>query len=171
MRTIDCPIVFLDFDDVITVNETYSGYDVIAPNPPSDLFERLFHLPALEVLQAIIDEHHPRFVLTTSWLRFLTKKGFETVLHRAGLGRVAMHEHWAAPEDRGKTRCHAIERWLVAHHQGEAFLILDDVQSGTGLSGSRLDRAARVVLCDVDVGLHCGHLATVRSALTRRVYG
>lgn len=50
---------------------------------------------------------------------------------------------------------------------GERFVVLDDAVSGTGLEGSALDMQGRLILCDVDVGLHAGHLPKVRRALAR----
>jgi hypothetical protein len=64
-------LLFLDFDDVICLNKPYGGYDVAAPDKPADLYERLWHAPALSLLRDVIQEHQPQVVLTTSWLRFL----------------------------------------------------------------------------------------------------
>ena len=47
------PIIFLDFDDVICLNKHYGGYDVFAPDPPDELWQQLFHPPAIAVLQAL----------------------------------------------------------------------------------------------------------------------
>lgn len=46
--------------------------------------------------------------------------------------------------------------------------MLDDELSGTGLRDSKLDRAGCVVLCERDIGLHQGHLQSVRRALRGR---
>ena len=74
------PIIFLDFDDVICLNAPYGGYDVCAPDPPEDLWSKLFHPPAVAVLRVLVDEFDPRFVLTTSWLRLLDRSGFDGLL-------------------------------------------------------------------------------------------
>jgi hypothetical protein len=77
----------------------------------------------------------------------------------------ALHTAWEAPPTLGDTRHDAILRWLNAHYEGQSFVVLDDVTSGTGLRGSSLDKAGCVVLCEQDVGLHEGHLPLVRLAL------
>jgi hypothetical protein len=161
------PLLFLDFDDVICINSTYGGYDVFAPDPPADLCEKLWHPPAIQTLLAIIDEHRPAVVITTSWLRLMDRAGFEELFRRTGLHAVAdsLHPAWEAPPGTG-TRLDAIERWLAAHHAGEPLVVLDDKWSGTGLPGSWLDRAGCVVLCTVCIGLHAGHLPAVRAALS-----
>lgn len=160
-------LCFLDFDDVLCLNRVYGGYDVFQPNHPADLFEKLFHPPAVEILRLIAEEHQPKFVITTSWLRFMEREGFEALFHKTGLPFVAeaLHEHWEAPPDRGMTRCQAIEQWLKKHHAGEAYVVLDDTFSGTGLKGSLMDKQKRVVLCKCDVGLTSTHLSQVRRAL------
>lgn len=162
------PLVFLDFDDVICINSVYGGYDVLAPNPPADIWEKLFHPPAVQTLLTIIEVHQPWVVITTSWLRFMDRPAVETILSRAGLAPVAAALHplaWDAEQLHGTTRFDAIARWLEKHHQGEPLVVLDDEASGTGLRGSKLYKAGRVVLCEVGVGLHIGHLAAVAKAL------
>lgn len=163
------PLVFLDFDDVICLNQRYGGYDVFSPDPPEELWGDLFHLPAVELLRAITQEFDPRFVVTTSWLRLIERDGFDRIFRKTGLDFVGcrLHSSWQAPQDRGMTRHAAIKRWLAAHHLGEPFVVLDDEWSGTGFAGSRMQKQGRVVLCQVDVGLHAGHLDSLRAALRR----
>ena len=164
------PLVFLDLDDVICINSPYGGYDVFAPDRPVDLWERLFHKPAVHTLLQIIDEFNPHFVLTTSWLRLMDREGFEELFHRTGLEKVARSLHpvaWDAPQVRGETRLEAIEAWLATHGRREPFVVLDDELSGTGLRGSLLDEAGSIVLCEVNVGLTSAHLQRVRRALSR----
>lgn len=164
------PTLFLDFDDVFCLNNPYGGYDVAAPNPPADLWSRLFHEPAVSVLKAIVDQSKPRIVITTSWLRIFDKEGFDLLLDRAGLQWMleALHEQWEAPPMLGDNRLQAIERWLSKHHSGEPFVVLDDDYSGIGLARSRLDRQGRVVLCMKDVGLKPEHLALALAALSKK---
>lgn len=164
------PILFLDFDDVICINSVYGGYDVMAPDPPADLWEKLFHPPAVATLLQIVEEHRPQVVITTSWLRFLTRESLETILRKTALGPVAdaLHHEWKAPQDDGRDRLLAIEKWLQAHYRGEPLVILDDEASGTGLRGSTLDKAGCVILCRENVGLHQGHLPKVALALSNK---
>ena len=71
------PLVFLDFDDVICINKPYGGHDVLRSeaNVPNDLWERLWHPPAVATLRAIFEEFAPQVVITSSWLRFLDRDG------------------------------------------------------------------------------------------------
>ncbi len=89
------PTLFLDFDDVLVLNRPYGGYDVVAPNPPPDLWERLFHRPAVDVLQDVLHEFSPSVVISTSWLRFLDREGFLTLFAKTGLRAVAESLHGA----------------------------------------------------------------------------
>src|SRR5436189_197988 len=76
---------------------------------------------------------------------------------------VCLHEKWETPNRLWSTdRIEEIESWLHRYHQGEPFLVLDDDYSGTSLTGIDEDikhpLAARVVLCNVGVGLTIKHL-------------
>jgi hypothetical protein len=160
----------LDLDDVLCLNNPYGGNDVrqaAANNAPPDLWQRLFHPTARDVLLQVLQEHQPTVVLTTSWLRFMQKQGFEAVFKRTGLELVSagFHETWEAPQPYGQTRRQAIELWLSKHHAGEPFVVLDDQDSGTGLKGSKLHKAGRVILCEVGIGLQETHLPTIQIAL------
>lgn len=161
-------IVFLDIDDVICINSIYGGYDVFAPNPPADLYEHLFHPPAVEVLQSVMARFMPSVVLTTSWLRMLDREGFYSLFRNTGLGLVAdaLHEHYQAPTPPGGSRLQAIEEWLSRHHRGEPFAVLDDELSGSGLSGSALDAKGRVIWCQLNVGLEPSHYPMISKALS-----
>ena len=163
------PLLFLDFDDVIVLNlpGQFGGYDVIAPNPPPELWSQLFHAPATQVLEEVLAEHDARVVITTSWLRFMMWDGFERLFTMAGLEGLSdrLDDAWEAPQNRGETRAQAIERWLAAHHRGEPYVILDDELSGTGLSRSMHEQRGRLVLCKEGVGLHRGHLPAIHAAL------
>ena len=99
----------------------------------------------------------------------MTREGFERLFTMAGLEVLdeSLHDAWEAPQNRGETRAQAIDRWLAAYHGGEPSVILDDELSGTGLSRSVHEKRGRLVLCIEDVGLHRGHLALIRDALTK----
>lgn len=161
------PLIFLDLDDVLCLNDPYGGYDVVTRPYPEDLWQKLFSSCATSVLLEAVREHRPRFVLTTSWLMFLERAGFESLFRATGLTAVAdcLHESWEAPQDRGMSRLQAIERWLRRFSRGEPFVVLDDSFSGTGLIGSRIQKARRLVLCEIGVGLHSSHLAAIHRAL------
>lgn len=160
-------LVFLDFDDVLCLNKPYGGYDVANPNRPADLWRQLFHPPAVAVLREVALTYDPRFVLTTSWLRFLELASLDSVLRKAGLAVVAdrLHPHGEVLANRGQSRHAAIAGWLSVHHNAEPFVVLDDSLSGTGLEGSDFDLSGRLVLCEVNVGLQASHLPIIARAL------
>jgi hypothetical protein len=94
------------------------GNDVrqaVGSHAPPDLWQRLFHPTASAVLLQVLQEHQPAVVLTTSWLRFMEKQGFEEVFKRTELESVStgFHEAWEAPQQYGQTR------WLSKNHAGE----------------------------------------------------
>lgn len=161
------PLLFLDFDDVICLNRPYGGYDLAAPDKPTDLYERLWHAPALGLLRTVIHEHRPEVVLTTSWLRFLVLEDAKVLFHRTGAPWLAeaLHPAGEALPQPGWTRLQAIDAWLEQHRAEQPYAILDDALSGTGLAGSFHDRAGRLVLCEVEVGLVPAHLEQLRRAL------
>lgn len=121
----------------------------------------------MQTLLTIVIESQPHVIVTTSWLRLMDKDGFLSLFQRTGLGAVAdaLHARWEAPQNSLPTRLHAIEQWLNANYKGESLVVLDDSVSGTGLRGSRLEKAGCVVLCEGGVGLHAGHLPAIRKAL------
>ena len=161
------PLLFLDLDDIICLNDPYGGYDVLVPTRPTDLYERLFDARAVEVLVAVIAELNPQVVLTTSWVRWMDRQAFEALFLATGMQVVAeaLHRAWEAPQDSRMMREAAIERWLAEHGNGESFAVLDDDRSGTGLRGSPMDQAGHVVLCEVNVGLRVDHLPAIRAAI------
>lgn len=171
IKTPGRPLVFLDFDDVICINKPYGGHDVLRSEAhvPTDLWERLWHPPAVATLKAIFEEFAPQVIITSSWLRFLDRAGVDSLFVKTGLDMVssALHPAWEAPQNHWATRLHAIETWLGNHYDGQSVVVLDDVQSGTGLRGSRLDRVGCVILCEADAGLHQGHLPAIRNACGR----
>lgn len=150
------PLLFLDFDDVICVNNPYGGYDVfLSPSErPADLWELLFAEEPKRLMLEIAREFSPRIVITTSWLRLLDRPGFESLFRLTGLAELVtlMHPAWDAPQARGATRWRAIQTWLEAHYEGEPVVVVDDELSGTGLAESPLHRVGRVVICKVGVG-------------------
>lgn len=165
---LDCrPTLLLDIDDVIVLHrgaEFDKGrIDEISP----EACQRLIHPPAGQALSKLVDELSPRIVVTSAWVRFTSRSAMERLLRLAGYEQVArsLHNTWSASRLGRSTRLESISDWLVANHLGEPFCILDDGDSGASLRGSSHDQARRVLLCEVGVGLHMGHLPFVRSAL------
>lgn len=163
------PLLFLDFDDVVCLNSPYGGYDVMTQPWPEDLFDKLWHPRAMAVLQAIVSVFSPQVVVTSSWLRFMPLSSIAALLRRSGAAWLAeaLHPAGEALQAAGQTRAQAIDDWLLTNHQGQAYVVLDDPRSGTGLAGSLHDRQGRLVLCDVDVGLLSEHSTKIRSALSK----
>lgn len=168
--TLTRPVLFLDFDDVICLNNTCGGYDAIhalarvAKEPGlrfddfQDLWEQLFDANARDYLRAIHEEFTPWYVLTTSWWWLMEKDALVEVLSQCRLQFVAdnLHSHWATPKrTRPDVRAAEISDWLAQEAEfADSWVVLDDELSGTGLA----DWAAQshtpfVVLCKENVGL------------------
>ena len=162
------PIIFLDMDDTVCLNAPFGFFDVLSPDPPPDVWERLFDPGAVEILRTVVDEYDPSVVFTTSWLRFFDSRELENLLSRTAMAFVTgrLHAFPEAPHLRRRTRADAIATWLSDHHKGEPFVILDDHWSGTGLAGSDWGCSGRVVLCEIGVGLTEAHLPDIRRALS-----
>lgn len=128
---------------------------------------QLIHPPAGQALSALVQELHPRLVVTSNWTRFTSKNDFKRLLQLAGYSSVAesLHDKWSTIRRPGATRLQAVDEWLAENHGGEPFFLIDDEDSGAALRGSRHDKAGRVLLCDVGVGLHLGHVPQILSAL------
>lgn len=171
------PTLFLDIDDTLCLNGPLTGNDALQALRAtatdaealgqSEFWSSLFHRLSVEVLDHVMRAHRPRVVITSSWLLHFDDQMLKAVFHRTGLSSVAesFHDHWDAQQDRGMTRLAAITRWLDNHHGGEPIAIIDDIESGTGPRGSRLDRAGCVILCAPNVGLRAQHLPAIRTAL------
>lgn len=179
------PLLFLDFDDVICLNRTCGGYDAIhavarAAKEPGlswddfqELWEQLFDADAGRYLKSLHDEFSPRYVLTTSWWWLLEKDALVEILQRCGLGFVAdnLHEEWATPKQmHPNKRVREINFWRRKHPElDEAWVILDDELSGTGLSRLQMKPyRSYIVLCKEGVGLTEVEFNRLRSALLLR---
>ncbi len=165
------PLIALDLDDTICLNNPYGGYDVMQPIWPSDLATRLWHPPALDVLRPIVAELNPQIVITSSWLRVMELAAIDNLFRVTGAAWLAdvLHPEGEPVQNSGWTRVMAIEDWLARHHRGEPYVVIDDPLSGTGLEGSRHDVAGRLVLCEVNVGLLPVHGVRIRNALTQPI--
>ena len=165
-------LLFLDLDGVICLGSPYGWHEVSSDDePPRDLYQRLWHPPAVMTLLAVMAEFSPRVVMTTSWTSLLDREDFARLFRRTGLDAVADAFHpkeWRAAPLPGETRNASIERWLRRNRQWLARkVVLDDRFSGTGLQGSQLDRSGCVVFCERSVGLQPSDLEKIRTALRR----
>lgn len=163
-----CPIIFLDMDDVLVLNRTaaFDKHRVHELEP--EVCQQLIHPPAGLALTELLQEFTAKIVVTSHWMRFTSRAAFERLLRLAGYEQIALslHDAWSAPRGSAVTRVEVIDDWLAEHHRGEPYVVIDDQASGASLVGSVHDRARRVLLCSVGVGLHRGHLPFIHEALT-----
>jgi hypothetical protein len=161
------PVLFMDIDDVLILDRGVSFDKNRVGELTAEVCMQLIHPPAGQALSALVEELHPRLVVTSNWTRFTSKRAFERLFRLAGYGLVAksLHDEWSTIRRPGATRLQAVDEWLAANHSGEPFFIIDDQASGAALRGSRHDQAGRVLLCDVGKGLHRGHVPQIRTAL------
>jgi len=159
-------LIFTDMDDVLVTQRTVDFDKHSLEGLTDELCQRLLHPPALDVLSQLVEEG-ARIVITSTWTRFMPREGFERLFEGAGYPQIgrALHEHWQAAWVKGRSRLDTIDAWLAANHRNEAFCIIDDTDSGSGLLGSKHHRAGRVVMCRPGIGLHAGHLPAIRAAL------
>ena len=175
------PIVFLDLDDVLCLNEHVGGLDALDALrgkrlDASFVFRHLWSARAVAILRGI----HVRFggrlryVISSSWRRYYTRPQIIEVMHRSGLEFVGwcleVSERWATPVMPTQTRAHEVLAWLREHHRGEPFVVVDDLYSGAELRtyagpGSELLRG-RVVLCEEWCGLWPSHYPRIVAALS-----
>ena len=117
-------IVFTDVDDVLVLKRTVD-FDKHAPRWSKDICRRLLHPPAMQVLTSLT-ENGARIVITSNWVRFLDRAGFQHLFQGggyAGIGR-ALHVAWQAPPVPTGSRLDAINAWLAHHHIGEPLRFL-----------------------------------------------
>lgn len=160
------PVLFIDIDDVLCLARPYGLYEVGLTERPADLWERLLHPPAVEVLQLVVRKHRPCAVITSSWSRFLSRAQFEEMFRETGLCGLELHAYWRTRHV-GMSREQAISAWLRCHGLGRGYAILDDTGSGIGLAESSHALEDRVVMCEIGVGLNATHLTQLDRALGR----
>ena len=181
-RSDGLPIVFLDIDDVLCVNDPYGGSDVLDAlqgrhAEPDRVLREVFATQAMRVLESLHAEMsgNLRYVISSSWRRAFSREQIEHIFATAGLGFVvaSLHEQWETPRKLWPAeRIEEIQSWLRQYHRGEPFVVLDDEYSGGSLVGVCDDRnhplGERVVLCTLDIGLTAEHLPIILSALRRK---
>lgn len=177
----DWPLVFLDLDDVVAVNEHYGGLDALdairGKRIDADLvFERLWSPMAREILVDLHARHQGRlrWVISSTWRLNFTRAQLREVMRRSGLACVAdgiePKERWSTPHFPELTRCHEVLDWLRNHHRGEPYVILDDVyswgRSAYIAPGVEVPRT-RLVLCEEWIGLQLRHWPRIVAALSK----
>lgn len=160
-------ILFLDFDEVIALGTPYGGHHLLLRPQPADLHHHLWHPPALAALLFVVAEAKPAIVLTTTWLRFLDLASARQLFQRTNAALLAeqLHPFGEAPQTVGQTRLQAIDAWMKVHGQPKHYAILDDVESGTGLVGSRHAAAGRLFLCELGHGFRPEQVPSVLKVL------
>ena len=175
------PIVFLDIDDVLCLNNPYGGSDALEAlngrHADADtVLREIFAAGPKRVLESLHERMggRLRYVISSSWRQAFSRQQIEHVFRSAHIGFVAasLHAKWETPgSSRTMGRIEEIESWLRDHHQGEPFVVVDDDYSCTTLArideGSTHALAERVVLCTVGVGLTAEHLPIIVDALRR----
>ena len=175
------PIVFLDIDDVLCLNDPYGGSDALEAvkgrhADPDTVLREIFAAEPKRVLESVHEQMggRLRYVISSSWRQAFSREQIERVFRSAHIGFVAagLHEQWETPSSlRVMGRIEEIESWLRRHHQGEPLVVIDDDYSCTTLAGidegSMHPLSERVVLCTVGVGLAAEHLPIIVDALRR----
>ena len=184
-----CPIVFLDIDDVLCMSSPYGGFAAIAAvngqhANPAAVFRQLFAAGAVKALKRVHEEMDARirYVVSSTWRESFGREQLEVVFRQSGLGFVAdglvEGAAWRTPvKFRLHQRVDEIAQWLIQHHRGEPFVIVDDTHSGASLLRALKVRpgvkahpfAGRVVLCQEYVGLTDAHVPAIVDALRRDV--
>jgi hypothetical protein len=173
------PILFLDIDDVLCLNDKYGGYDVIEAvhgrhKSADAVFRHIFSRRACDALAHIHDamQARLRYVISSTWREVFDRDQLCDVFRRGGLGFVAssLHEEWCTPiNEHRAVRSDEIAQWLDRHLRGEPFAIVDDTFSGfsiePALTNSSHRFAGRIVLCQERVGLLPEHIDPLLNAL------
>ncbi len=179
-------VLFLDFDDVICLNNPFGGYDALTVlaaaaregtplSAKDELWDKLFDTQAVAHLRLVHDEFSPRYVLSTSWRWFFDQGLLEKTLELGGLGFVAqsLHRDWTTPQiSRRAHRAVEINGWLEQHPEvAHSWVVLDDGLSGTGFDTWTHERRQFVVLCQEGVGFQKDELQRLRRAFVLRGLG
>jgi hypothetical protein len=173
------PILFLDIDDVLCLNDKYGGYDVIDAlkgrhRSAEAVFRDVFSHAACDTLKQIHDamEGSVRYVISSTWREKFDREQLGDVFRRCGCDFIAasIHEAWRTPVNKpAGERGNDIAQWLDRHLRGEPFAIVDDTYSGLSLQPALTDPshpfAGRVVLCQERVGLLPEHIEPLLNGL------
>lgn len=181
MRSHRPTVIFLDFDDVICLNDPYGGYDAkraLAQQDSSqnqhnfEIWSKLFDAKAKANLRAINEEFSPQYVLSTSWVGIFEKYEIVEVLKRTGLDFVVegMHQTWATPKNSPRgMRSVEISNWLRLHPEfANSWVVVDDKLSGSGFKHWSRESLSKVILCQEGVGLQEPEVAKLKTVLMRR---
>jgi hypothetical protein len=149
------PLVFLDMDDVLCLDDVHHSGQMLKileqriPDYP-EMWERLVDAGAAENLRQLHAEFKPTYVISSSWATYLDREQMSEALTRTQLQFVVenLHGEWRTPRALSSSRRDEIEWWLDAHREpSQPFIIIDDSWSGTRLAYSPLALNGHVILC------------------------
>lgn len=167
------PIVFLDMDDVLCLNERYTSMQMVQRFQNNDLdcpamWLNLLNADATANLRSLNQEFAPLYVVSSSWVIHLNPSQMCELFRRTGLYIVLenLHEYWQTPRALSSSRRDEVDWWLLEHREpGQPFVVLDDTSSGWSLAHSPLDHDGHVVLCKVKQGFTIEKLNEARRLL------
>jgi hypothetical protein len=179
MTTCALPVLFLDIDDVLCLNERFGGLEVRLAlaghmSRPEQVLHQAFNREACAVLIQLHDAMRGqlRYVISSTWRESFSRADMVRVFESNGLSCVteALHPVWHTPIGLWRqSRDADISQWLDLNHGGEPFAVLDDTFSGAmfkpSLANPRDAFHGRVVLCQESVGLKPEHLEPLLHAL------
>lgn len=171
------PIVFLDMDDVLCLSDQFGSREMLriiqkeVPDRP-ELWAGLVDAEAAINLYELHMQFMPWYVISSSWATYLDHDQMCQALTRTKLKFVVdnLHAKWRTPRALSSSRRDEIDWWLDAHREPvQAFLVIDDTYSGTGLAHSPLALNRHVVLCKSGYGFTKKRLKEARYQLQRQL--
>ncbi|QQS34790.1 MAG: hypothetical protein IPM56_11010 [Ignavibacteriales bacterium] len=118
-------IIFLDIDGVMNSERYYRRVNMKAPD-----WAR-FDPESVRLLKLLLDEFDARLVITSSW-RFGAAEMLNRELNRYSLKKY-LHKNWKTDLIGANERDKEINSWLKKSIDVKNFLILDDVDSYSGI--------------------------------------
>jgi hypothetical protein len=172
------PLVFLDMDDVLCLNEQHTSILMVQRFQKHDLewpemWLGLLNADATTNLRSLHDEFAPLYVISSSWVIYLNLHQMCELFKRTSLHIVLenLHEHWQTPRALSSSRRDEVEWWLHEHREpSQPFVILDDTSSGWSLAHCPLDHDGHVVLCEGKQGFTREKLNEARELLSRQIH-
>jgi hypothetical protein len=109
------PVLSLDIDDVLCLNERFGGFDAIetlaGKHPhPAEVYRELFAAGARDVLHRIHEAMagRLRYVISSTWRQSFDREQMRDLFRNGGLGFVAgaLHapDRWCTPDNQGLGR-------------------------------------------------------------------
>lgn len=177
------PLIFLDIDDVLALNNGIGGFDVLealgqfqtGKSEVTDfqhLWDALFDKQAVQHLLQLHDEFQPLYVISSSWTRFMNREAIAACLFHGGLPFVCqnLHTDWETEKIPRALRSEQIDSWLANHPDyKDRWIALDDMVSGTGYwDATNGSDCEFVVICQEGIGLQASEYALAQALLRRR---